>query len=40
MSKSLGNGVDPFDMINKYGADSLRYYLTTDVPLGPDLIFI
>ena len=39
MSKSLGNGVDPFDMINKYGADSLRYYLTTDVPLGPDLNF-
>ena len=27
MSKSLGNGVDPFDMVEKYGADSLRYYL-------------
>ena len=26
MSKSLGNGVDPFDMVDKYGADSLRYY--------------
>ena len=39
MSKSLGNGVDPFDMIEKYGADSLRYYLTTDIPLGPDLNF-
>ena len=39
MSKSLGNGVDPLDMIEKYGADSLRYYLTTDIPLGPDLNF-
>ena len=39
MSKSLGNGVDPFDMIEKYGADSLRYYLTTDTPLGPDVNF-
>jgi valyl-tRNA synthetase len=32
-SKSLGNGIDPFDMVEKYGADSLRYYLTTDVAL-------
>ena len=39
MSKSLGNGVDPFDMIEKYGADSLRYYLTTDVSFGTDLRF-
>ena len=38
-SKSLGNGIDPFDMIDKYGADSLRYYLTTDVALGTDLRF-
>lgn len=38
-SKSLGNGVDPIDMIDKYGADSLRYYLTTDVALGTDLRF-
>ena len=38
-SKSLGNGIDPFDMIEKYGADSLRYYLTTDVALGTDLRF-
>ncbi len=30
MSKSLGNGIDPMDMIEKYGADALRYYLTTD----------
>ena len=27
MSKSLGNGVDPMDVIDKYGADSLRYFL-------------
>ena len=39
LSKSLGNGVDPFDMIEKYGADSLRYYLSTDVALGTDLRF-
>ena len=39
MSKSLNNGVDPFDMIEKYGADSLRYYLTTDGSMGPDLRF-
>ena len=39
MSKSLGNGVDPFDMIEKYGADSLRYYLTTDGSMGPDVRF-
>ena len=38
-SKSLGNGIDPFDMIDKYGADSLRYYLTTDVANGTDLRF-
>ncbi len=38
-SKSLGNGVDPIDMIEKYGSDSLRYYLTTDVALGTDLRF-
>ena len=29
MSKSLGNGVDPMDVIDQYGADSLRYFLTT-----------
>lgn len=37
MSKSLGNGVDPMDVIEKYGADALRYYLTTDVSGGMDL---
>ena len=39
MSKSLGNGVDPFDMIEKYGVDALRYYLNTDVAFGTDLRF-
>ena len=29
MSKSLGNGIDPLDMIEQYGADALRFYLTT-----------
>ncbi len=38
-SKSLGNGIDPFDMIKKYGADSLRYYLATDVSAGTDMRF-
>ena len=39
MSKSLGNGIDPFDMVNKYGVDSLRYYLNTDCAFGTDLRF-
>ena len=39
MSKSLGNGIDPFDMIAKYGTDSLRYFLTTGGALGLDLRF-
>ncbi len=39
MSKSLGNGVDPIDMIEKYGADSLRYFLTTNSSPGMDLRF-
>ena len=39
MSKSLGNGIDPMDMISEYGADSLRFYLVTDCALGTDLRF-
>ncbi len=39
MSKSLGNGIDPFDVIAKYGTDSLRYFLTTNGALGLDLRF-
>lgn len=39
MSKSLGNGVDPMDVIEKYGADSLRYFLLTGSTPGQDLRF-
>ncbi|WP_171016640.1 valine--tRNA ligase [Pseudalkalibacillus caeni] len=39
MSKSLGNGVDPMDVIDKYGADSLRYFLSTGSSPGHDLRF-
>ncbi|MEK5270810.1 valine--tRNA ligase [Aeribacillus sp. FSL K6-8394] len=39
MSKSLGNGVDPMDVIDKYGADSLRYFLATGSSPGQDLRF-
>lgn len=38
-SKSLGNGIDPFDMVDLYGADALRYYLATDVAPGTDMRF-
>lgn len=37
MSKSLGNGVDPMDVINTYGADALRFFLTTSAAAGTDL---
>ncbi len=37
MSKSLGNGVDPMDVIDEYGADSLRFFLTTNTAPGTDL---
>ena len=37
MSKSLGNGVDPMDVIEKYGCDSLRYFLSTSSAAGMDL---
>ena len=37
MSKSLGNGVDPMDVIEKYGADALRYFLATSSAAGMDL---
>ncbi len=36
MSKSLGNGVDPIDVIEKYGVDALRYFLTTSTSPGLD----
>jgi valyl-tRNA synthetase len=37
MSKSLGNGVDPADVIEQYGADALRYFITTNSSPGLDL---
>ena len=37
MSKSLGNGVDPMDVIDQYGADALRFFLTTNSAPGLDL---
>ena len=37
MSKSLGNGVDPMDVIDKYGCDALRFFLTTNSAPGMDL---
>ncbi len=37
MSKSLGNGIDPMDVIDEYGVDSLRFFLTTNSAPGQDL---
>ena len=37
MSKSLGNGVDPMDVIEQYGTDALRYFLATTTASGTDL---
>lgn len=37
MSKSLGNGVDPMDVIDEYGCDALRYFLSTSSAAGQDL---
>jgi valyl-tRNA synthetase len=37
MSKSLGNGVDPIEVIEQYGADALRYFITTNSSPGQDL---
>lgn len=36
MSKTLGNIVDPFDLIERFGADALRYYLLREVPVFED----
>lgn len=36
ISKSLGNAIDPVDLVQKYGLDSLRYYLLREIPLGSD----
>ena len=39
MSKSLGNGIDPMEVIEKYGADALRFTLVTGTTPGQDLRF-
>jgi methionyl-tRNA synthetase len=36
MSKSLGNVLDPFEVIDRFGPDALRFYLLRDVPFGQD----
>ena len=40
MSKSLGNGVDPIQVIDEFGADALRYFLTTNSTPGQDMRYI
>ena len=40
MSKSLGNGIDPMEVIDQYGVDALRYFLTTNSTPGQDLRYI
>jgi valyl-tRNA synthetase len=39
MSKSLGNGIDPMKVIEDYGADALRIFLTSSASVGDDLCF-
>jgi methionyl-tRNA synthetase len=36
MSKSLGNTVDPFELVEKYGTDAVRYYLLREIPASED----
>ncbi len=38
MSKSLGNGIDPMDVVNRYGADALRWTVVAGMGLGVDQI--
>jgi valyl-tRNA synthetase len=38
MSKSLGNGIDPIDVVTKYGADALRYTVIAGMGMGADLM--
>ena len=40
MSKSLGNGIDPMKVIDEYGVDSLRFFLTTNSTPGQDMRYI
>ena len=38
MSKSLGNGIDPLDVVNLYGADALRWTVIAGMGIGADLL--
>ncbi|HWP38178.1 MAG TPA: valine--tRNA ligase, partial [Gemmatimonadales bacterium] len=38
MSKSAGNGIDPLEVVRRYGADALRYTLIAGAPVGTDLV--
>ena len=38
MSKSLANGIDPLDVVQRYGADALRYTVVSGLPVGTDLV--
>ena len=40
MSKTLGNGIDPLEIIDKYGADSLRFSLLSGTTMGNDIRFM
>ncbi|MBP3802157.1 MAG: valine--tRNA ligase [Clostridia bacterium] len=40
MSKTLGNGIDPIDVIEKYGADSLRFSVISGTTMGNDIRFM
>ena len=40
MSKTLGNGVDPMDVIEKYGADALRFSVISGTTMGNDIRFM
>lgn len=36
MSKSVGNVLDPFDLLEQYGLDYLRYFMVAEIPFGND----
>ena len=36
MGKSLGNTLDPFDLVQRYGSDAVRYYFLKEIELGKD----
>ena len=40
ISKSLGNAIDPYEIIDKYGLDQIRYFLFREVPFGNDGDFL